>query len=394
MTNSDYYIQDNSNIEETKISTAKNLYNAGKYSNALTLYLDIASTSASYKIYYEIGRCYYKLNNIDKAEEFFKNSIAIENFKNPSFLFLGNIYFKQENIDKAIENWIMAYSYKPDDEAICLNLATSYFSKNMRFQSLYFYEKYLNYAKNKNSDYYQEVVKTIENFTRIAKEFSQKAQKALTANDYDTAIQALSYAANNFPTNFDANYKLGKLYFEQKEYMQAVAYLKQAYCLDNKSFDVLKILPYAMLELGDYTGAYCCFKRLLPLLINNQKDYLEIIQIVKQMETNLDRQSFEGHKIWGDRYFEENNYHLALFEYENCVLIDTSRTSDLATKIEQIKNFINPEERIIKSCFEKGETYYSNRDFKQSNKYFSKIMSLSSENSSEYKFARSRLVNV
>ena len=76
MTNSDYYIQDNSNIEETKISTAKNLYNAGKYSNALTLYLDIASTSASYKIYYEIGRCYYKLNNIDKAEEFFKNSIA------------------------------------------------------------------------------------------------------------------------------------------------------------------------------------------------------------------------------------------------------------------------------------------------------------------------------
>lgn len=393
MTNSDFYIQDNADIEETKISAAKNLYNAGKYSNALTLYLDIASMSVSYKIYYEIGRCYYRLNEFDKAIEFFNNSIGLEHEKNPSYLFLGNIYFKQENIDKAIENWVLAYSYKPDDEAVCLNLATSYFSKNMRFQSLYFYEKYLKYAKDKTSEYYKEVKKSIEEFSKNGKEFYQKAQKALAVKDIPTAIQALSYAANNFPTNFDANYLLGKIYFEQKEYMQATAYLKQAYCLDNKSFDVLQILPYAMLNLGDFTGAYCCFKRLLPLLINNQKEYLEIVQTIKQMETSLDFESIQGHKIWGDRYFEENNYHLALFEYENCVLIDISKTTDLAVIIKKIKTFINPEERIIKSCFEKGDIYYSNGDFKQSNKYFSKIMSLSAENTSEYKFAKSRIVN-
>lgn len=394
MTNSDFYIQDNSDIEETKLSAAKNHFSAERYSDALKLYLDIASTSASYKVYYEIGRCYYKINEFEKAKEFFINSIGLEENKNPSYLFLGNIYFKLEQTDKAIENWVKAYSYKPDDEAVCLNLATSYFSKNMKFQSLFFYEKYLKYAKNKTSDYYLEVKKSIEEFSRTGKEFYQKAQKAIAANDIDTAIQALAYAANNFPTYFDANYLLGKLYFEQKKYLEATAYLKQAYCLDNKSYDVLHILPYAMLHLGDFTSAYCCFKRLLPLILNNQKDYLETIQTIKQLETGLDYQSTLEHKAWGDKYFEENNYHYALFEYENCVLIDSSKTTDLAVMMKEIKTYLNPEERIIKTCFEKGDIYYSNGDFRQANKYFSKIMSLSSENSSEYKFAKSRLVNV
>lgn len=393
MTNSDFYIQDNSDIEETKLSAAKKHYNAERYSDALKLFLDIASTSASYKIYYEIGRCYYKLNEFDKAKEYFTNSISLEQYKNPSYLFLGNLYFKTDIIDKAIENWMNAYSYKPDDETVCLNLATSYFSKNMKFQSLLFYEKYLKYAKNKDSEYYIEIKKSIEAFSKTGKEFYQKAQKALIANDTETAIQALAYAANNFPTYFDANYLLGKLYFEQKKYLEATAYLKQAYCLDNKSFDVLKILPYAMLNLGDYTSAYCCFKRLLPLYINNQKEYLDIIQTIKQLETGIDYQSTVEHKAWGDQYFEENNYHFALFEYENCVLIDSSKTTDLAVTMKEIKSFLNPEERIIKACFEKGDIYYSNGDFRQSNKYFTKIMSLSSENSSEYKFAKSRLVN-
>ena len=231
MTNSDFYIQDNSNIEETKLSAAKKHYTAERYSDALKLYLDIANTSASYKIYYEIGRCYYKMNELTKAKEYFKNSISLDQHKNPSYLFLGNIYYKTEQTDKAIENWIIAHSHKPDDEAVCLNLATSYFSKNMRFQSLFFYEKYLKYAKNKTSDYYLEVRKSIEEFSKTGKEFYQKAQKAIVANDTDTAIKALSYAANNFPTYFDANYFLGKLYFEQKKYLEYNVYNRRS-CRD------------------------------------------------------------------------------------------------------------------------------------------------------------------
>ena len=394
MATSDYYIQDNSDIEEKKLEAAKGLYQVGNYSGALKLYLDMVNTSYSYKLNYEIGRCYYKLNDYDNAELYFLRSVSLENYKNPSYVLLGNIFYKKQEINKAIEYWCTSYSYKPDDESVCLNLATSYFSKDMKFQSVIFYEKYLKYAKDKTTNYYADIKKSIDDFARIGNDFYQKALKAVSANDNQTAIQALEYAAKNCPTNFDINFLLGRLYFEEKQYMQAMIYLKQAHCLDPKSLDVLERLSAVMLALGDFTGAYCCLKRILPLVINNQKEYLEIIRSLKQLEDSFDALSYQGHEEWGDNYYNENNYHFALFEYENCIIIDGKLSDKIDEKIQKIRSFINPEERIIRLCFEKGLTFHSTGDFRKSNKYFSKIMSLADETSSDYKYAKARMVNV
>ena len=393
MATSDYYVQDNSNIEDTKLEAAKGLYLSGNYSGALKLYLDMINTSYSYKLYYEIGRCYYKLNDFDNAESYFLNSISLDGYRNPSYIFLGNIYYKKEDITKAIEYWCISYSYKPDDESVCLNLATSYFSREMKFQAIFFYEKYLKYAKDKSSTYYLEIKKSIDEFNKIGRELYQKALKSVSMKDNKTAIQGLEYAIKNCPTNFDINFLLGKLYFEEKQYMQAMIYLKQAHCLDPKSLDVLERLSSTMISLGDFTGAYCCLKRILPLVINDQKEYLEIVKTLKQLENSFDNLSHEGHEQWGDNYYAENNYHFALFEYENCVIIDGKMSDKIGEKLQKIRSFINPEERIIKSCFEKGGTFYSAGNYQMSNKYFSKILSLAKEDSSDYKFAKSRLVN-
>ena len=53
--------------EEKKLEAARDLYQKGNYSAALKLYLDMVNASYSYKLYYEIGRCYYRLNDFDKA---------------------------------------------------------------------------------------------------------------------------------------------------------------------------------------------------------------------------------------------------------------------------------------------------------------------------------------
>lgn len=394
MAKSDYYILDNSDIEEQKLEVAKDLYKSGNYEGALKLYLDMINTSYSYKLYYEIGRCYYKLNDLDNAELHFLHSIALENFKNPSYILLGNIYYKKEDLSKAIEYWSVAYSYKPDDESVCLNLATSYFSKDMKFQSVIFYKKYLKYAKDKTSSHYNDIKKSIEDFSRIGNDFYQKALKAVAMNDNKTAIQALEYAVKNCPINFDINFLLGKLYFKEKQFIQALIYLKQAYCLDNKSLDVLEILSATMLELGDYTSAYCILKRIMPLFMNSQKEYLEIIKNLKQLEQSFDSQSYQGHEYWADKYYDDNNYFFALFEYENCLIIDNNLFDKFDAKIQKLRSFINPEGRIIKTCFEKGLVYHSAGDFRTANKYFTKIMTLADENSSDYRYAKARFVNV
>lgn len=394
MAGSDYYIEDNSDIENKKLEAAKNLYRDGKYSGALNIYLDMVNASYSYKLYYEIGRCYYKMSDFFKAESNFLRSVELERRKNPSYLYLGNIAYKKQDLAHAIEYWIQAYSFKPDDESVCLNLAAAYFSKNMRFQSVFYYQKYLKYAKDKKTDYYKEIKKSIDEFTKMGDEFYRKALRAVSVKDNETAIKGLAQAAKSYPTSFDINFLLGKLYYEEKDYMHALVYLKQAYCLDSKSFDVLEKLPFVMLELGDYTAAYCCMKRLLPLVLNNQSEYLRITKALKELSSGFNTLSYAGHKDWAEKYYKDNNYHLALYEYENCVIINPDLTNEFGSIIQTLKSFINPEERIVKTCLEKGGEFYSNRDYKQANKYFSKVMTLTTEDTSEYRFAKSRLVNI
>ncbi len=393
MASSDYYIQDNADIETQKLEAAKGLYQTGEYKNALKLYLDLLNSNYTYKLCYEIGRCYYKMEDMENAELYFTRSISLEEYKNPSFLFLGNIFYKKQELSKAIEYWITAYSYKPDDESVCLNLATSYFTKDMKFYSVYFYGKYLKYAKDKSSDHYKEIQNSINEFYSIGDSFYKKAQRAISMNDNATAIQALDYAVNNFPTNFDINNLLGRLYYEEKDYAHALKYLKQAFCLDPKSIDILKRLSSVMIHVGDMSGAYCCLKRMLPLVISRQKDYYDIIKTTKELEDRFDNTRANKHKELANKYYAENNYHLALFEYENCVILDNKLSVDYENIIQKIKLFLHPEERIIRVCMEKGAFYHSEGDFNTSNKYFTKVMTLSDETSSEYKLAKSRIVH-
>ena len=393
MVSSDFYIRDNSNPEEKTLEAAKKLYQDGKYAEALKLYQGMLNTSLSYKLYYEIGRCYYKMNDFLPSEEYFKKSLSLEGFKNPSYLYLGNIYYKRADIKNAIENWASAYAYKPDDAAVCLNLATSYFSKGMRFQAVFYYEKYLKYAKDKGNSY-DAIKSSIDKCNEIGQEFLQKARRAIASKNNKSAIEYLTFAVKNMPVSFDINHLLGKIYLEENDYMHSLIYLKQAQCLDNHSLDVLQKLSSVYINLGDFTAAYCAMRRLLPLVLHNQPEYLKTIKLVKTLDESFDEYSYQGHKDWAMRYDSENNYHMALIEYENCVILKESLNDAFGERIERLKSFIKPEERIVKICLEKGGEFYNNGDFRTSNKYFSKVMLMSDKNSSEYKIAKSRVVDV
>lgn len=393
MVSSDYYIQDNSDIEIKTFEAAKLHYNSGKYNEALKLYLSMLNTSISYKLYYEIGRCYYKLNDFLPAEEYFKKSIALESLKNSSYLYLGNICYKRMDLKNAIENWAGAYANKPDDEAVCLNLATSYFSKGMKFQSVFYYEKYLKYAKEKGSSY-STIKSSIDKCNEIGNGFLRKARQAISVKNNKMAIEYLTFAVKNLPVSLDINHLLGGVYLEENDYMHALIYLKQALALDNNSLDVLQKLASVYINLGDFTAAYCTMRRLLPLVIHNQPEYLKTIKIIKELDNSFDSKSYYGHRDWALIYDNENNYHMALIEYENCVILQEHLKEDYGERIERIKSYINPEERIVKICMQKGGEYYNNKDYKTANKYFSKVLLMSNRNSQEYKLAKTRVTNV
>ena len=333
------------------------------------------------------------MGDIKKAEEYFQNSVNIEKYENPSYLYLGNIAYKNEDLKRAIYNWVCAFAYKPEDETVCLNLATSYFSCGMKFQSIFYYEKYLKYAKDRSSAY-SAVQKSLDTYSKIGSEFLQKAKLSLLRLDYKSAVEFLNFAYKNLPTNYEINFLLGKAYLGENDNMHAMIYLKQAYCINKNSIEVLQLLTSVCINLGDYTAAYCAMRRLLPLVINNQEEYLSTLKLVKELSSTFDEQSYSGHKEWGDNYYRENNFHFALYEYENCIILNEKMKEELSEKIERLNSFINPEARIIKIGLEKGSQLQKLGDFKTANKYFSQVMLLSNPESQEYKLAKSRVTNV
>lgn len=393
MASSEYYVADNSNMEEKKLEAAKNHYNTGNYPAALKLYLGLLNSSMSYKLYHRIGKCYYKMGDFRQAEEYFQKSIGLEEGNNPSYLYLGNIYYKRTDLNRAIYYWVCAFSYRPDDENISLNLATSYFSKGMKFQSVFYYDKYLKYAKNKGESY--STIKTsIDKCLQIGEEFLQKAKHAISRKNNIAALEFLTFAYKNMPVSFDINYLLGSVYLAENDNMHALIYLKQAYAIDTKSLDVLQRLASTYINIGDYTSAYCTMRRLLPLVIHNQNEYLNTMKLIKELESTFDKKSAQGHREWADKYYADNNYHMALFEYENLIMLDDSVKDEVDGIISRLKLFINPENEVIKTSIERGSYSYRKGDYKTSNKYFSKVMILSDRDSEEYRLAKSKVVNV
>ncbi len=393
MISSDYYIEDNSDMENKKLEAARNHYMSGDYQSALNLYLSLVNANISYKLYHRIAKCYYKMGDFRNAEENFLNSIKLEKGDNPSYIYLGNIAYRKEDIRNAIYYWACAFAYKPDDDVVCLNLATSYFSCGMKFQSVFYYEKYLKYAQDKGNSY-SAVKKSLDEYTKIGNDFMQKAKVSIMRKDYKNAIEFLTFAYKNLPTNYDINLLLGTAYLAENDNMHAMIYLKQAYCINKKSIEVLQMLTSVFINLGDYTAAYCTLRRILPLVISNQEEYLNTMQVIKELNSSFDEQSYFGHKEWGDNYYRENNFHFALFEYENCILLNDAMQEKLADKIEQLTRFINPEVYIVKAYMNKADSLYKEGDIKNANKYFSKVMLFSEPESQEYKSAKLRVANV
>ena len=67
---------------------------------------------------------------------------------------------------------------------------------------------------------------------------------------------------------------------------------------------------------------------------------------------------------------------------------------ELGDKVEKIKLFLNPEYKVIQTNLAKANKAYLAGDYKNSNNYFSKVIQLTDESSSEYKLAKSRIMNV
>lgn len=386
-----YRVEDNSDIEESVINAARKHFKDGNYDSAIRLYLGLLKTSASSKLYLDVGLCYYKKGDFDTAIEYLTHATTLDFRNSIAFSYIGNCYFRKLDAQNAIENWTISRSLSPRDEFVCLNLAIAYFAKNMSYESTYFYSKYLKYAQNKETSQYKSIQKNMNEMFQTANDYYIEAQK----NKGLLAEKNYLYAIKKYPIISEYSLALADLYYGIKSYQQAIPYYELALREYSENIkDIYLKIAQCFQAVNDYRMAYCFYNRYVKYIISSQGEYLEITRTIMNLKKMLDISASDITLEVAKQHYENNEYHEALIEYENYVILNPQLKSEYEHEINKLKSFVNSEEIITRKYLDKGKELLKRGETKGANKYFTEVMHLSNPKSDEYKFAKSKLGNV
>ena len=389
-----YSVEDNADIETSIINAAKKHFKEGNYDAALKLYLGLLKTSASSKLYLDVGICFYKKGDFNSAIEYLTQSSQLDINNSLAFSYLGNCYFRKLDANKAIENWTIARSISPKDEFVCLNLAIAYFAKNMIYESVLFYDKYLKYAQNKDTNQYKSIQKNINEQFRNANDLFIQAQNHYSRNEKSIAITLYLQAVRKYPIINEYALALANAYYELNNYTDALYYFELASRNNNDNKNIYIKMAQCFESISDYRMAFCFYNRYLKYTISSQEEYLIMLRKISNIKRLLDSSATDITLELAKKHYENNEYYEALAEYENLIIINPELKSEYIDEINKLKTFINSEDIITKNYLAKGNELLLKGEIKGANKYFTEVMHLAHPKSNEYKLAKSKLVNV
>jgi len=387
-----YHIQDNSDVIGSTISAALRWYSQGNYQEALKLFLSIINTNADSETYVNVGNCYFMLNGQKEALEYWNKAIALDPKNAKAYANLGNLYYKNEDIEKAISFWLVALISRPEDAHTSLNLAIAFNQKNMQFESIKYFEKYLKYAENKTSKEYIQVKEKIENCFEVANQYLTYGVQLQSNEEHEKAAQCYFKSLANYPNLSKTNLNLGSIFFSDKNYELAIKYWKVAAHLDPGYDKMYSNLAISYDLLGKFDYAYCYYIRYSNFIINNKEEYNKVNRRIAKIKPILSKnpELIEAHLKKAEKHVANSEFFDAIDEFENYSLLKPEDKKVYKEIIKKLKSYLNPEQSIIENCFEIGNNLIAQKKFSEAKPYFWRIMNLSSPKHLEFTKARAK----
>ena len=390
-----YSVEDNSDIEKSVIDAARKHFKDGNYDFAIKLYLGLLKTSASARLYFDVGLCYYKKSDYDSAIEYLTMAGNLDIRNSSAYSYLGNCYFRKLDAKNAIENWTIARSISPKDEFVCLNLAMAYFVKGMSYESVFYYQKYLKYSVNRETQQYLSIQKNMNELFETANDYYIQGERERARNEGILAEKNYKLAMKKYPVVSDYSYALASLYYDIKNYQDASIYYEISLREHSqRDKDIVLRLADCYEKTNDYRMAYCFYNRYLRYSISSQNEYLEITKKMSGLKKLLDSSVVDITLELAKQYYNNNEYYKSLLEYENCVILDSDNKFEYEDTIRKLRSFINPESIVTKKYLEKGKELLMQGEKQGANKYFTEVLHLANPKSDEYRLAKSRIANV
>lgn len=389
----EYHIQDNSDVEGSVLEAARKHYSSGNYNEALRLLLNAINTNANAEIYIEVGNCYFKLQNYTEALEYFNKATNLDPKNSAAYSSIGNVHYKKGQVEKAISFWLAALITKPEDATTLLNLAISYNSKSMQLEANKYFEKYLKYAEDQNSQNYHQVKQSMEQRIHSANEYLSLGMQFHSQNELQQAMNCYLKALESYPNSFQANLNLGSIFFMDKKLDHAIKYWKTASYIDSNHAKVYSNLAisYDMSTQFDY--AYCYYNRYMDLVINDKEEYYKANRRILKLKPyiNENEHLIGVHLDKANEYISNAQYHEAIDEFKNYSILSADKNSEYKELIKKLESYLNPELDIIIGCLEKGTMLMNAGRYTEAKHYFYRVMILSSPQYSEYAKARSKV---
>lgn len=385
-------MEDNSDLPVKTLAAARNAYKEGKYSEALNLYSGLIHKVLDADIYIEIGSCYYKLNSPKEALEYWEKATKLDPKKDKAYANIGKLYYRGGEIDRAISYWLIAIILRPEDAQTCLNLAVAFDKKEMRFEAIHYFEKYIKYEVNKANYEYIKIKTNISSCFDVANNYLTLGAQLQSQNENEKAANCYFKALANYPNLSKINMNLGSIFYSDKNYELAAKYWLNA-CHIDPSYDKVYsnlAITYDLLEEFDYAYAY--YNMYMNFIVSNKDEYYKVNRRVVKLKAYLQNHNelVEKHLIKAKQHVLNAEIYQAIDEYKIYTILKPETKSEYMDIIAKLQSYINPEANIIKECFDEGERLLSAGNYKDAKPLFARVMKLSSQRFLEFSKAKAK----
>ena len=393
---------------ESSIEIGERLYNEGKYSKAVEIFLKlIEEEESNYFAQYNVGLCYLRLKEYSKAEKHLNTASILRSSYSSPYTSLGFLYFQQRQFSRALFFFQRAEQLHPSpitnhalgvvfNELKEYNKAISYYKKAIDLHpSVADPHNGLGNVYHKLKEYNKAILhyeKAIDLHPSFASPHNALGFIYKNLKEYNKAISHYEKAIDLDPSYAYPHHALGNVYYDLKEYNKAISHYEKAIDLDPSFPSPHDGLGDVFDNLKEYNKAISHYEKAIDLhpsfasphnglgdVYDNLKEYNKAISYYEKA-IDLDPSFISPHNGLGVIYLHKKECEKALEEFNKAIEIAMQMGDDYSIFIENKAHTM-----IKKKEYENGLNEIQKSTEKTANYYF--IMGLAHYKLSQYQHA-------
>ena len=371
-----------------KLARLYELYESGRYNDVLSaMETDSLAKSTSYGQLL-LGNTYNQLGKKEDALSPWKKAIEISPLEHSAYINIGNYYYASGNVKEAIQNWQVATTIMPENPTVNLNLALAYDKKGNRIKSTKYFEKYLKYETKVTSHEYVMVKQRFANLTAKVDFYAKKVEEYKLQHDLKT-IAALYLKMISTYANLPSIYaNIAEIFEFDRNYEKAYEFYQVVYLNFSYSVKVLLALANLAYLLDKKSYSYAYYKRAIDYLPEGTSYYIKVKQQLSILSPVLnDPELIETHLQKARAAEEENEYEIAIDEYENYMILSETDNEEIQQRIDKYKLFSNPEPFVVNVLYSQIPDLMNRKKLSACVDVCDRIMKLANDHSKEVVYA-------